>query len=164
MSLDNSPAPGTAIPNGTSTANGNVTTAVPLPPFPGIYQVQIYCLDTEGNTYNLAQTGTINVGFQAPTIAATASANLSISLQITDPNIAIGSKPTAYYVEYSSDGGTTWSPDAIVPASGNAQTIYVLNGLTAATSYEIRVRAHAVAFDGTDDFSAFSGVIAASTT
>lgn len=75
----------------------------------------------------------------------------SVALQWNPPASAGGAPVSDYAVQYSSDGGSTWSTSTLV---GSARTDTTITGLTNGTAYVFRVAA--VSTEGTGDFSAQS--------
>ena len=147
-----------------------------LPPVVGNYNVLVFIEDAEEDIMPLDITNTplgaqglsctIHNGFLAPTITVdpTQATATTISLVITDPNIAAGSFPTQYYVQYSVDGiNWTPAPPLIAPASGATQTGYTIVGLTTKTFYQIRVQADTMGFDKVDDPSGYSNIVTVTT-
>ncbi len=71
--------------------------------------------------------------------------NASLNLTWTAPSSNGGSALTDYAIEYSSNGGTTWSTVSDGESTG---TSYTITGLVNATGYKVRVSARNVAGTG----------------
>lgn len=78
----------------------------------------------------------------------------SVALEWNPPASAGGSAISDYAVQYSSDGGDTWSASTLV---GAVRTDATISGLTNGTDYVFRVAA--VSSEGTGDFSPQSAPI-----
>ena len=89
----------------------------------------------------------------SPTNLSGKSGNGQVTLTWQAPLSTGGSPITGYGVDYSSDGGTTWST-AIAPSAGGTALSYTVTGLTNGTAYVFRVAAANV--NGTGSWSATS--------
>ena len=161
---------------GVTDLNGNVTIPFACSAQIGIYSegiavecaMQSFDLLNVTNTPNGAQglSANIHVGFQPPNVEidpAGVITSTTIPIIIVDPNIAVGSFPTDYIVEYSTDG-KTWTKIPNVTASGQTNTSYTIIGLKPKTAYQIQVIADTpVDYLGADDPS-LPGVPASATT
>ena len=107
------------------------------------YSVTASVADGNGGTDSVAVTVSVSDVAEppsapgAPTVSATANTTDSLDVSWTAP--ANTGKPAIsdYDVQYSSDGGTTWSD---WPHTGTGTTA-TITGLTASTSYQVQVKA-----------------------
>lgn len=114
-----------------------------------------------GTTTTVAPTTTTTAAPTAPSaptgLSGTAGSD-QVSLTWAAPSSNGGSAITGYAVEYSSNGGSTWSSPV---ATGSTSTSYTVTGLTGITNYVFQVAAtNAV---GTGTYSAVSASITVAT-
>ena len=87
----------------------------------------------------------------APRSVTGVAGNAKVVLSWQAPSNDGGSPVTGYGVDYSSDGGSTWST-ALAPSAAMSATAYTVTGLTNGTAYRFRVVAANV--NGTGTWSA----------
>jgi len=75
-----------------------------------------------------------------PTNVAGVAGNTTVALTWSAPSSSGGSPVTGYGVDYSSDGGSTWTT-AVAASAGVTARTYTVTGLTNGTSYVFRVAA-----------------------
>ncbi len=105
----------------------------------GTYRIAYSCQDASGNEAEQQVFRTVIVlgTPAAPAGLTTSPGNAQVVLSWTEPDDG-GSPVTGYMVEYSSDGGTSWS--AFGDGTGTATSVTV-TGLTNGQQYEFRVSA-----------------------
>jgi titin len=125
------------------------------------YVFRVAAVNAVGSgSYSAASEGVTPVTTPDAPISLTGSAgDAQVSLSWTAPASNGGSAVTDYEVEYSLDGGSSWSPFA---DGTSATTSATVTGLTNGTSYVFRVAAVNVA--GTGSFSSNSATLTPATT
>jgi titin len=112
---------------------------------------------------NTAGTGAYSSNSSTVTVYNVPSAPTGVQGTIGDQQVALtwtagstnGSAITNYYVQYSSDGGVTWSSPV---ATNSSSATFTVTGLTATTSYIFQVAAYNAG--GTGSFSSSSASLA----
>ena len=145
LAIDSGVLSNTGAPGSTGLFNAYATTAV----FPGTGQANtLYVATDTSRTYQYSGGVYVELGPGATIVAATLPAaptsltadggNGSATLTWSAPTNTGGSAITDYSIQYSSNGGTTWSTfsDSI-----NSVTSSVITGLTNGTTYTFRVAA-----------------------
>jgi hypothetical protein len=104
------------------------------------YSFSVAAINSVGTGTFSAQSNTVNpVTFPgAPTGVTGVRASSSVSLSWTAPAVTGGRAITDYLIEYSANGGTTWSAFSHV---ASAATSRVVTGLSNGTNYVFRVSA-----------------------
>jgi titin len=125
------------------------------------YVFRVAAVNAVGSgSYSAASEGVTPVTTPDAPISLTGSAgDAQVSLSWTAPASNGGSAVTDYEVEYSLDGGSSWSPFADGTSTTTSATV---TGLTNGTSYVFRVAAVNVA--GTGSFSSNSATLTPATT
>ncbi len=110
------------------------------------YEVQVYAVNTDGNgnpteIKKITIPATVPSAPNAPTLTG---GNTELVVAWTVPNNG-GSPITSYKVQYSSDGGTNWTP---APGNPISATSYTIPSLMNGTTYDVQVRAVNTVGDG----------------
>jgi len=109
-------------------------------PNPGIYKFRVYAVNPAGSSPASAPSAPVIFAYtpSSPRSLSGAAGNGQVSLSWTVPSNTGGVPITDYIVEYSSNGGTTWTTFA---DGSSAATSAIVTGLTNGTSYLFRVAA-----------------------
>ena len=97
----------------------------------------------------------------APTGVSGVGISNAVEVSWTAPADLGGNSPyLIYYVEYSSDNGSSWTPSGGSTTSNSSSVMVTVGGLTNGTSYRFKVRAFGV---GADTYGAYSNLSSAVT-
>ncbi len=114
------------------------------------YEVQVRAVNASGESGAWSESATATPTASstvpdAPTTPTLEAGNASLTVTWTAPDDDGGSEITGYELQYSSDGGTTWT---LIEASEITGTSHTITDLTNGTRYHVQVRAVNAVGDG----------------
>ncbi len=103
------------------------------------YEVQVYAVNEQGNGNPIVGTATPDVAPAAPAAPTIDVGNAQLVVNwAAPPTDNGGTAITGYELQYSSDGGTSWT---LIEASEITGTNHTITALTNSTAYVVQVRA-----------------------